>query len=114
MGWMTHDYTCWECNTTYTELVDRDNVPDFIRCVNCDAVANRMPSGVLLKGTVEEIVHGGRITNGKLYRKYTGFKEVAEQRKLEKEIKKEKRKKNKEAAGEATKALESLKRQGRK
>lgn len=108
MAYITHDFLCEQCNIRWDELVDRNDIPSHLPCPNCNSQALRVPSGSILKGEIEEKVHGGKLTNGKLYRQYTGFKEVAEQRAAEVRLKKAHKNKNFEEAADAAKELHRL------
>jgi len=105
--WLYHTYDCEFCSWKDYYMVERKNVPNEIFCPICDHVASRRPSGNILKKEIEEKTHGGVVNNGKEWRQYTGFKEMAEQNKLEQELRRTKRRKNPEGALDALKELKA-------
>lgn len=112
--WIYHRYLCNDCECPTDEMVDRHEVPDEIKCELCDGIAVRIPSGTILKGEIEEKTHGGRMTNGKLYRQHTGFKELAQQRAAEVRMKRARQNGNMEEAKDAAKEFTRLQNETKK
>jgi hypothetical protein len=113
--WIYHTYKCFTCDNAWDEMVDRHEVPLTIACEGCETLAVKMPSGRPLKHEVAEKVHGGTVKDGKIIREYTGFKEMAEQNRLEKAIRRRKdRNKDKQGAAEAMVELHRKRQEGKK
>lgn len=103
-------YVCEDCENDFESMVDVSDgsLTDTSECERCGGTGHRAPAFTLNKGELEERVWGGRMTNGKLYRQHTGFKEVAAQRAEENRLKKARREGNKEEMADAKKALKRL------
>ncbi len=103
-------YVCEDCENDFEFMVDITDGSDTEKavCSICEGIGHRAPAFTLNKGELEEKTWGGRMTNGKLYRQHTGFKEVAAQRAEENRLKKARREGNKEEMADAKKALKRL------
>jgi len=88
--------------------VSDGNLTATSECERCGGTGHRAPAFTIAKLEIEERVHGGKMTGGKLYRQHTGFKEVAAQRAEENRLKKARREGNKEEMADAKKALKRL------
>lgn len=97
-----------ECRCKFEEMHDDKQLPETAVCPDCGKEASRVPYFGILKGEIEEKTHGGRLHNGKLLRKYTGFDDIREERKLEKQMR------HLQKNGKATEAIEAAKELGKK
>ena len=105
-------YWCDECQHKYEEMKD-DKKEDIQTnpCPACGTDSTKVPYANIAKLAIEEITHGGRITGGKLYRHFTGLKELKEERALEKQIARAKKKGDTDTAIQASKELGSKRRE---
>lgn len=116
MSWITYDYECDFCDWVGDILQKRSEDPDRQHCPVCTHTTTRLLSAPsLLAGEIREKVHGGIVKDGKVIREYTGFKEMAEQNRLESDIRRRKdRKKDRQGAAEAMIELTAKRKEGRK
>jgi hypothetical protein len=73
-----------------------------------------MPFATIAKLEIAEKTHGGEVSHGRIINRFSGIKEMKEERQLEKTIRKAKRSKDMHAVKEATKELSSKRAQNKK
>jgi hypothetical protein len=116
----TYRYYMFYCDGCELQFEDMKDISDTTvdnekaECPNCAEVVARIPFATIAKGEIEERVHGGRMTNGKLYRQHTGFKEVAAQNAAEKRMKRAKARGDKAEETDAKKELTRLRNDAKK
>jgi len=117
MSWITYDYICDFCDWEGDILQKRsEENHDKQFCPVCNHTTTRQLSAPsLLSGEIKEKCKGGEVRNGKVIRQYTGHREVAEQNRLEKLVRRRKdRDKDKRGAAEVMVELMAKRKEGKK
>ena len=86
-------YHCEPCMLEWETMKDvRTEDEHYDNCPECSKPGGKMPFATIAKGEIEEKTHGGVVSGGKVWRKYTGGKETIEHNKLEQQLRKFRRK----------------------
>jgi hypothetical protein len=114
--WFTVTLKCDDCGV-YATSIDKphgESLKSEYPCIHCSLPAIRLLNSNFNKAEVEEKTHGGRVRDGHVFKRYTGWEETKRQEDLDYQIQLQYQKKDISPVKEMQKELSRLQEETKK